>query len=206
MATIWNGWYWHLGLASLLAVGGAIATKSDCALAQVTPDGTLGAESSVVTPTNVNGLPSNQIDGGAARGANLFHSFEQFSIPTGGEAFFNNAADIQNILSRVTGGSVSNIDGLLRANGTANLFLLNPNGIIFGPNASLNIGGSFVGTTANAIGFGVQGFFSASAPDAPPLLTVNPDAFFFNQIASGSITNNSTVPAGLDPSGTERFD
>jgi len=77
MAIVWNGWYWHLGLASLLAVGGAIAAKSDCALAQITPDGTLGAESSVVTPNvDINGLPSDQIDGGAIRGANLFHSFQ----------------------------------------------------------------------------------------------------------------------------------
>ncbi len=60
MATIWNGWYWHLGLASFVAMSSAIAAKSDCVLAQVTPDVTLGAESSVVTPTNVNGLPGNQ--------------------------------------------------------------------------------------------------------------------------------------------------
>lgn len=195
MVHCWKSLGWRLGLVSLLGMGYAIASLGDCARAQITPDGTLGAESSVVAPA-APGATVDVISGGATRGANLFHSFEQFSVLTGREAFFNNAADIQNIISRVTGGSVSNIDGLLRANPSANLFLINPNGIIFGPNASLNIGGSFVATTANAIGFGNQGFFSASAPDAPPLLTVNPDAFFFNQIASGSITNNSTAPAG----------
>jgi large exoprotein involved in heme utilization and adhesion len=82
------------------------------------------------------------------------------------------------------------------------LFLINPNGIIFGPNASLDIGGSFVGTTANSIQFGEQGFFSASAPDVPPLLTVNPSALLFTQIAARSIENRSTASAGLDPSGS----
>ncbi len=71
------------------------------------PDVTLGAESSARKPTNVNGIPSEQIDGGLARGANLFHSFDVFSIPTGGEASFNNALDIQNIISRVTGASLT---------------------------------------------------------------------------------------------------
>ena len=66
MATSGQNWGWKLCLA-LLAMGGAIAARSDSALAQITPDGTLSAESSVVTPTNANGLPSNQIDGGAAR-------------------------------------------------------------------------------------------------------------------------------------------
>ena len=202
MAQRWDSYYWHLGIATWLAMGGAISTSGDCALAQITPDGTLGAESSVVTPTNIDGRTTERIDGGATRGANLFHSFEKFSVPTGGAAYFNNAANIQNIFSRVTGTSVSNIDGLLRANSTANLFLLNPNGIIFGPNASLNIGGSFVGSTANAIQFGNQGFFSASDLNSPPLLTVNPSAFLFNQIAAASIQNNSVAPAGIDPTGS----
>ncbi len=170
--------------------------------AQVVPDNTLP----VGERSQVTGNPNFQIDGGATRGGNLFHSFSDFSIPTGGSAFFNNAADVQNILTRVTGGSISNIDGLIRANGTANLFLLNPNGIIFGQNASLNIGGSFVATTANALGFGNLGFFSASNPEAPSaLLTINPSALLFNQIAAAPIQNNSVAPAGLDPSGLDSF-
>ncbi|NMF66120.1 two-partner secretion domain-containing protein [Brasilonema octagenarum] len=159
--------------------------------AQVIPDNTLpAAERSQVT-----GNPNVQIDGGARRGGNLFHSFSQFSIPTGGSAYFNNTADVQNIFSRVTGGSVSNIDGLIRANGTANLFLLNPNGILFGPNASLNLGGSFVGTTANAIGFPNGEVFSSDATKPLPsqLLTINPNAFFFNQLAAQAIINQSTA-------------
>ena len=168
--------------------------------AQVIPDRTLPAtERSLVT-----GNPNFQIDGGARRGGNLFHSFSQFSIPTGGSAYFNNAPTIANIFTRVTGGSISNIDGVIRANGTANLFLLNPNGILFGLNASLNIGGSFVGTTANVIGFGNLGFFSASNPEAPsPLLTINPSALLFNQIAAAPIQNSSIAPAGTTLAGED---
>ncbi|KAB8334752.1 filamentous hemagglutinin N-terminal domain-containing protein [Scytonema tolypothrichoides VB-61278] len=134
---------------------------------QVTSDGTVST--TVITPDGKN----FNINDGTTRGTNLFHSFKEFSVPTGGSANFNNAANIQNIISRVTGGSVSSIDGLIRTLGKANLFLLNPAGIIFGPNAQLNIGGSFLGSTANSFLFDNGFEFSATDPQAPPLLTIN---------------------------------
>ncbi|RCJ19618.1 hypothetical protein A6770_05610 [Nostoc minutum NIES-26] len=195
-------WDWKLGIAIWLAMNGAIAFGADCALAQITGDNTLGAESSIVTPdVDIKGVPSDLIDGGATRGANLFHSFREFNVDEGRGAYFTNPTGVENIIGRVTGGSRSDILGKLGVLGNANLFLINPHGIVFGPNASLDVGGSFVATTANALQFQNQGIFSASNPNAPPLLTIKPSAFLFNQIATqpiNSIENRGflSVPDG----------
>ncbi len=143
------------------------------ALAQIVPDNTLGNENSVVTPNiNIRGINSDRIDGGAIRGGNLFHSFQEFNVNEGRGAYFSNPDNIVNILTRVTGGNVSEILGTLGVLGNANLFLINPAGIVFGPNARLDVGGSFFATTADGILF--DGFeFAASNPEAPPLLTIN---------------------------------
>ena len=196
-------WCWKLWLVSSLAICGAITSSENCTFAQITPDGTLGAESSVVIPIDP---LTNQIEGGANRGANLFHSFEQFSVPANGETRFNNDLIIQNVIGRVTGSSASSIDGLIKTNGTANLFLINPNGIIFGPNASLEIGGSFLASTASSLNFADGTQFSATAPQTSPLLTVSvPIGLQFGP-TPGSIINRSQAsravnslesPAGL---------
>lgn len=188
MTQSWRSWGWKLAGTSWLAIGGAIAFSWDCTLAQITPDGTLGAENSVVTPLNP---LVNRIDGGAIREANLFHSFQEFNVGDGQGIYFANPAGVENILSRVTGNHPSDILGKLGVLGNANLFLINPNGIIFGPNASLDVRGSFVTTTANAVRLGDTGLFSASEPATSNLLTVRPSALFFNAVAAQEIVNQS---------------
>ena len=155
--------------------------------AEIVPDATLPVNTTVIVNDN-----NNFIQGGTQAGNNLFHSFREFSLLKGETAFFNNSTDVQNIFTRVTGGSISNIDGIVKAKGTANLFLLNPNGIVFGPNASLNIGGSFVATTASAVQFGNGTEFGVNVSQNTPLLIVNvPLGLQYGQSA-GTIVNRST--------------
>ncbi|MEH2024401.1 S-layer family protein [Nostoc sp.] len=170
-------------------IGGMLtfAICSSFANAQVAPDGTLN------TTVSQSGNDFT-ITNGDRVGNNLFHSFSQFSVPSNGSAFFNNASDIQNIFSRVTGGSVSNIDGLIKANGSANLFLLNPSGIIFGQNASLNIGGSFVGSTASSIKFADGVEFSAANSATPPLLTMSVPVGLQLGANAGTIRTQGNTP------------
>ncbi|AFY80864.1 filamentous hemagglutinin N-terminal domain-containing protein [Oscillatoria acuminata] len=136
--------------------------------AQIIPDASLN-NPTLVTPDGT----TYRITGGTEIGGNLFHSFQEFSLITGNTAQFENSVRVENILTRITGKSPSTIDGIIRANGSANLYLINPNGIVFGPNAELNIGGSFFASTAESIVLADGTLFSAINPESPPLLTVN---------------------------------
>jgi filamentous hemagglutinin family protein len=184
LSPILGCWGVKLGLVGVV-LGGAIAF-GNATLAQVVPDNTVGS-----AVTGISG-GEQTITGGTRQGGNLFHSFQQFSVPTNGAAIFDNAPDIQNILTRVTGGSISEIDGLIGANGAANLFLLNPNGIVFGQNARLNIGGSFVATTASSINFADGTQFSATPSTGAPLLTVSVPLGLQFGTGSGNIINRAS--------------
>ncbi len=151
-------------IASITILLATVCGIAEGTVAQVVPDSSLGTQ-----VTQIGGV--FEINNGTRSGNNLFHSFSQFSVPTAGSAVFNNAVDVQNVFSRITGSKVSNIDGILKTQGNANLFLMNPNGIIFGPNAQLQLGGSFLGTTASGIKF-ADGIELNTVNETPPLLSV----------------------------------
>ncbi|OLT59424.1 two-partner secretion domain-containing protein [Moorena bouillonii] len=203
LLTLTGGW----ATAMSLTLGGVTVGISgncllaDYALADIVPDQTLGAEGSVVIPnTTVRGEIADKIEGGATRGANLFHSFQEFNVGELQRVYFANPSGIENILTRVTGGNLSNILGTLGVDGAANLFLLNPNGMVFGPNARLDVAGSFFASTANSLVFGDGVEFSATSPQAPPLLTINitPGLQYGKYDPRTTITNAGNLAAGKD--------
>ncbi|AKG22507.1 two-partner secretion domain-containing protein [Calothrix sp. 336/3] len=174
----------HFPLFTTLLVFACL--NSLAATAQVTPDSSLSTKVDSIDKKNFTILNGTQA------GKNLFHSFKDFSIPFNGSAVFQNNLDIKNIFSRVTGGNLSNIDGLLKVSGNANLYLINPAGITFGKNATLNVGGSFFATTAKSLLFSDGMEFSALKAETPPLLSVNiPIGLKFRDNPKG-ITNLAT--------------
>lgn len=141
--------------------------------AEVTLDGTLGPRIALDGPDYAIGAELGQQHGG-----NLFHSFEKFNIQTGESATFSGPDSINNILSRVTGGSPSSIDGTLRSTiPNADVYLINPAGLMFGPNASLDVQGSFHASTADTLRLQDGGEFNARNPQTS-LLTVAPVSAF----------------------------
>jgi len=150
--------------------------------AQISSDGTLTVPTTVTSDNNLNFT----ITDGTQAGSNLFHSFQQFSIPTKGSAVFDTPDSVNNIIGRVTGNNASFIDGLLKTTGKTNFFFLNPNGIIFGTHGTLDINGSFLATTAEAIRFANGQLFSAKPTPTDALLTVSvPVGLQFGTKANG---------------------
>ncbi|WP_366918561.1 filamentous hemagglutinin N-terminal domain-containing protein, partial [Acaryochloris sp. IP29b_bin.148] len=131
------------------------------------------------------------ISGGSLSGdgANLFHSFQKFGLSKGEIATFLSNPSIKNILGRVTGGDASVINGLIQVTGSnANLYLMNPAGIVFGPNATINVPADFRATTADGIGFG-KGWFNAVGDNDYAALGGTPQSLLFNADQPGSIVN-----------------
>ena len=188
-----NTW---LRIASTAVVGGTLLASTNSAQAQVIPDNSLGAESSVVTPLD---LTTQRIEGGALRGSHLFHSFLEFGIPEDTGVYFADPDSISTIFSRVTGENPSEIYGTLGVLGDADLFLLNPNGILFGVDAELDMAGSFVGSTANSLMLPDGAEFSATNPAALPMLDIQVEApvgLLFEGTAPGVIVNAANLEIG----------
>src|SRR5919199_2501468 len=182
-------------LAWLFLLGWLSAAAGSADAQPITPaaDGT----NTVVTP---NGNRYDISGGSLGRDrANPFHSFTEFGLSEGQTANFLTNPNIQNILGRITGGNPSLINGLIQVTGgNSNLFLMNPAGMIFGPNASLNVPGSFNATTATGIGFGNNQWFSAIGNNNWATLIGKPNSFAFTSLPGGSIVNsgNLTVTPG----------
>ena len=158
-------------IGGVLLVGALLSVSH----AQITLDGSLGPGGSLTGPNFV--IPAQV---GQTRGGNLFHSFGRFNILTGESATFTGPSSINNILSRVTGGQRSIIDGLLRSNiPGANLFLINPAGVMFGPTGSLDVKGSFHVSTADYLKFADGAQFHANLARESVLTSAPVSAFGF---------------------------
>lgn len=181
------------GLSRCMApvIGMGVLLYPVLAQAQVRPDRTTN------TVRLGNCAVQCDIQGGIESDRNLFHSFKTFSIPDTGAVYFRFPNRIRNLFVRVTGQRTSNIEGLLYADGFANVFFMNPNGILFSENAAINVGGSFTATTADAIAFDELGTFNARPRQStdPQLLSIDPSAFLFQTVpAPIDVTTNGLNP------------
>ena len=173
----------HILTATILSINSLLI--SSYVDAQVVPDSTLNTQVDLVDG-------QQKITGGRELGTYLFHSFKEFSPTVNFVTHFDNNSNIENIFTRVTGGSASLIDGLVKTNDNASLFILNPAGIIFGNNAALEIGGSFIATTAESIIFADGTKFDTDINQTEPLLTVSIPIGLQYGNSSGAISSNNT--------------
>jgi filamentous hemagglutinin family protein len=186
-------WVWLLSGGLLL---GALLTGSGAQVpTAIRPDGTLG------TTVRQHGTRYD-ITGGTRpqNGPNLFHSFEQFSVGTRDTARFRGPAEIENILSRVTGNQQSVIDGRVQTTiPGANVYFLNPAGVVFGPHATLDVQGSLHVSTADYLRLADTATFSAHLGAHSTLTVAPPAAFGFLRPAPAPLTvqgSTLAVPPG----------
>lgn len=178
--------------AAATVAAACVAAATPLARAAVTTDGTLGPRQTVTGPHYQ--VPASL---GQQRGGNLFHSFRQFDLAKGETATFTGPAGTENVMARVTAGTASSIDGTIRCGiPAANFYLVNPAGVVFGPDAALDVQGAFAVTTAGAIRLADGTTFAAGqaavAGGPPPVLTAaQPAAFGFL----------APSPAGTSPAG-----
>jgi filamentous hemagglutinin family protein len=180
----------RLGRLGALAAALLAGTASGATRADVATDGTLGRKVKL-TGRNV----EVGADLGRIRGKNLFHSFERFGVPTKSKVTFTGPGGLDNVVSRVTGGEPSSIDGTLasRVPG-ADVYLVNPSGIVFGPDARLDVPGSFHASTADELRFGDGVAFSASNPGRGGLSVASPEAFgFLSGGTPGAVTVDRAI-------------
>jgi filamentous hemagglutinin family protein len=176
---------------SLCWITTAIALSPVILTAPVTAQSITAAQDGTGTVVLPNGHRFD-ITGGTQAGANLFHSFQQFGLSQGQIANFLSQPNIQNILGRVVGGDPSVINGLIQlTGGNSNLYIMNPAGVIFGTNASLNVPASFTATTANGIQVGNSWFGMNTIASDLKNLTGTPNAFAFTS-PSTTIQNQTS--------------
>ncbi|NJM48818.1 MAG: filamentous hemagglutinin N-terminal domain-containing protein [Alkalinema sp. RU_4_3] len=188
------------GVKTSASLSGLMLLAPLAAQAQITPDQTLGSEASKVDRNvTVRGALGDRINGGAIRGVNNFHSFSDFNVLNDQRVYFSNQTGVQNIITRVTGANGSNIHGTLGVDGGANLFLINPNGIVFGPNAQLDVAGSFWAGTSDRVLFSNGESFGTNSASVPALVEVNiPIGLQMGKNAIAMVRNEAKLAAGKD--------
>lgn len=198
-----------LPLALRLAMASLFIASASIARADAYTDGSVGPA------THLSGEMRIGAELGTMRGANLYHSFQTFDVNTGESATFTGPNSIQHVISRVTGGKNSYIDGALRSEvGQADVYLINPAGVVMGPNAMVDVPGAFHVSTADELRFADGKVYSASDPGRSTLTMASPEAFGFLASRPASITldgaqlalnpgQNATLTAGnIDINGT----
>ena len=166
----------------------------------ITVDGRLSPAQTLVGPNYA--ITANL---GKQVGGNLFHSFGQFRLVNGETAAFSGPATVNNVIGRVTGGNSSSIDGRIQSSiAGVNLYLINPNGIVFGPNATVNVSGSFHASTADYLKMSDGTKIPTGNPDSSTFSAAPPVAFGFLTATPASERSIICVNAGLRAPPPER--